>query len=82
MPTDPPPPTQRQLGFTLIEVLAVLVILALALGISAGRGPTSSPAFDARGAAEQLARSMRLARSQAIAANADTAVGFTLSTGF
>lgn len=61
-------------GFTLIEMLAVLVILALALGIVAGRGPARSPAFDARGAAEQLARGMRLARSQAIAGNAEVAV--------
>lgn len=79
MPTDPPTPrergftlpTPRERGFTLIEMLAVLVILALALGILAGRGPARSPAFDARGAAEQLARGMRLARSQAIAGNAD-----------
>lgn len=54
----------------------MLAILALAIGLLASRGPPRSPAFDARGTANQVARSLRLARSQAIAANRD--VAFTL----
>ncbi len=68
--------TSRTSGFTLLEILVVLVILGLALGIVANRGPARSPALDARGAAGQVARAMRLARSQAIAGNRP--VAFTL----
>ena len=66
----------RQAGFTLIEVLAVLAILAMAIGIIAARGPARSPALDARGAAGQVSRALRLARSQAVATNRP--VAFTL----
>ena len=71
-------PNRRDAGFTLIEVLVVLVILGLAIGLVAARGPARSPGLDARAAAEQIARALRLARSQAIATNAPTA--FTLDT--
>ena len=63
-------------GFTLIEVLVVLAILGLAIGIIASGMPARSPALDARGAADQVARALRLARSQAIVSNQP--VAFTL----
>lgn len=68
--------TRREGGFTLIEMLAVVAVLGLAVAIIAGRGPVRSPGLDARGAADQVARALRLARSQAIATNSD--VAFTL----
>lgn len=60
-------------GFTLIEVLAVLAILGLAIGILAGRGPPRSVALEVRQTANTVAQSLRLARSQAIAVNGDVA---------
>lgn len=66
----------RQAGFTLIEVLVVLAILGLALAIVAAHGPARSPALEARSAADQVARALRLARSQAVATNHP--VAFTL----
>lgn len=63
-------------GFTLIEVIVVLVILALSIGILASRGPPRSASLDARGAARLVEGGLRLARSEAIAGNRD--VAFTL----
>lgn len=54
----------------------MLAILGVALAIIATRGPARSPALEARGAAQQVARAMRLARSEAIAGNRD--VEFTV----
>ncbi|HEY4174844.1 MAG TPA: GspH/FimT family pseudopilin, partial [Rhodopila sp.] len=60
--TDP----NRQSGFTLIEMVVVLVVLGLALGLVIARGPMHSATLDARTAARQLAQALRLARSRAI----------------
>ena len=57
-------------GFTLIEVLVVLAILGLVAGLVAVRGPSRSAALDLRAASGEVARAMRLARTQAIAGNA------------
>ncbi len=54
-------------GFTLIEVLAVVAVLGLALGIVANRGPTRSPSLEAREAAGEVALALRQARGVAIA---------------
>ena len=69
-------PPMRDGGFTLIEILAVLTILGLAIGIMAARGPSRSPSLDVRGTADLVAGSLRRARAQAIASN--SAVAFQL----
>ena len=66
----------RQTGFTLIEMVVALVVLALALSIVASRGPMRSRTLEARLAASQIAEQLRLARTQAIAT--DRTVSFTL----
>ena len=54
-------------GFTLIEMIVVLVVLGLTLGFVMTRGPIHSATLDARTAARQVAQTLRLARSKAIA---------------
>ena len=56
-------------GFTLIEMIVVLVVLGLMLALVVGRGPMRSPTLEARGAAREIAQEMRRARAMAIAAN-------------
>jgi general secretion pathway protein H len=59
----------RAAGFTLMEMLVVLVILGLMLGLVLTRGPMRSRRLDLDAAARTLADSLRLARAQAIARN-------------
>jgi general secretion pathway protein H len=51
----------------LIEVLVVMVILGVALAVLVARGPLRSQGLDARAAASDLAQTLRLGRSRAIA---------------
>jgi len=55
-------------GFTLIEMIIVLVVLGLVAGLVMSRGPSRSPTVEVRSAATQVLQGMRAARSQAIAA--------------
>jgi general secretion pathway protein H len=61
-------------GFTLIEMIVVLVVLGLTLSLVMARGPMHSSALDARVAARQVAQVLRLARSRAIALDRPVAV--------
>ena len=69
-----------QAGFTLIEVLVVLVVIGLATALLAMRGPQRSPALDLRTASEEVAGSLRLARTRAIAGNRVVGVTFDAAT--
>ena len=62
MPIEP-----RDEGFTLIEILVVLVILGLAVGLVLGRGPLRSAGLDTRAEANGIAGALRAARRRAIA---------------
>lgn len=56
-------------GFTLIEVIVVLVIAGMVLGLIVARGPSRSHGLEARAVADRIAGALRLARAQAIAAD-------------
>ena len=58
-----------QRGFTLIEVIIVVVILGMVAGLVLSRGPARSRTLDARAAAADVARVLRGARGQAIGTN-------------
>ncbi len=66
-------------GFTLLEVLIVLVIVGLATALIAFRGPSHSAALDLRATAQSVAETLRLARSRAIAENRAVGVTFDLA---
>ena len=63
-------------GFTLIEMLVVLVVLGLMGGLVMARGPSRSAGLNARMAANRLAGVLRTARSEAIADDRPVTVVF------
>lgn len=67
---------RRAAGFTLLEIMIVIVIMGLLLTLLLTRGPDRSPTLDLRAAASQVAQSLRLARTAAIAT--DRPVPFTI----
>lgn len=66
----------RQAGFTLIEMLVVLVIMSIIGGIVLTRGPARSVALDMQAASGTVASALRLARGRAIATNEPVVVLF------
>ncbi len=67
----------RQWGFTLIEMIVVLVIMGLVLGLVVARGPSRSPGFLLRSEAKVLASTLSEARGRAIATDRDVVVGIS-----
>ena len=59
----------RSGGFTLLEMMIVLVIMGLMLSLIVTRGPWRSHTLVAKGAAGELASALREARSRAIGSN-------------
>lgn len=59
----------RAAGFTLLEMIIVLVVLALVAGMVMGRGPMHSATLDERVLVTKLVQTLRLARGAAIATN-------------
>jgi general secretion pathway protein H len=57
----------RERGFTLIEMIVVLVVLGLVLGLVIAHGPVRSRRLEIDAAARHLAGALRVARSRAIA---------------
>jgi general secretion pathway protein H len=66
-------------GFTLLELLVVVAVLALALGVFAGVGKRPGGTAQLRFAAQEIAGGLRLARSRALMEARATAVTFDLA---
>ena len=66
-------------GFTLIEMLVVLAILALTVGLIVARGPAHSRRLETDAAARNLAGALRLARAEAIRENRPVGVSVDAS---
>jgi general secretion pathway protein H len=73
-----PSKRSREAGFTLIEVLVVVVILGLAVALVAARGPARNPGLELRAAASDVVQTLRLGRSRAIADDRPVVVAFDL----
>jgi general secretion pathway protein H len=69
-------PGTREAGFTLIEMIVVLTILALMTVLITASGIRVSPAVHARAAAQAISGALRSARSEAVVSN--RSVSFTL----
>jgi general secretion pathway protein H len=67
----------RQRGFTLIEMLVVLVIAGLFIGLVVARGPSRSPGFLLRSEAQVLSGALSEARGRAIAIDHDVNVAIS-----
>ena len=67
---------RSEAGFTLIEVIVVLVILGIVAGLVVARGPSRSAALDMRLAAGTVTQMLRLARTRAILSDRPVSVVF------
>ena len=63
------PPTDRSAGFTLIEMIVVLAILAGMVGLLIARGPQRSAALDLRVTADRMISALRATQARAIRTN-------------
>jgi general secretion pathway protein H len=70
--------TRQGAGFTLIELVVVLVVMSLMVAMVAGRGSPVSPSTHARGAIRSISGALRAARSEAVMSN--RSVVFNLDT--
>lgn len=67
---------RRARGFTLLELLVVMVILAAVVGLVVPRFGAALPGVELKGAARDVASALRYARGRAIATRSDIAVVF------
>jgi general secretion pathway protein H len=72
-------PAHSQPGFTLLEMIVVLAVLALIAGLVLARGPPHSTTMELRSAGATVARIMRGARAAAIAADEQIGVDIDLA---
>jgi general secretion pathway protein H len=74
-------PARSQAGFTLIEMIVVIVILSLVAGLVLVRQPWHSAGLNTDATIRALGEGLRLARSRAIAQDREVTV-VTASDGF
>ena len=76
-----PFPATRRAGFTLIEIIVVIVIMSLLAGLVLVRHPGRSAGLETEVTVRALSNALRLARSRAIAQDREVAV-VTAANGF
>lgn len=59
--------SRRADGFTLMEMMIVIVVMGLLLGLVLTNRPDRSPTLDLRAATSRVAQALRLARARSIA---------------
>jgi prepilin-type N-terminal cleavage/methylation domain-containing protein len=74
--------SSRQAGFTLIEMMAVLGIMAILMAIAIPRFMSVLPGLRVTQAARQLATDLQLARMKAISQNRRFRVNFVSATSY
>lgn len=70
--------TMRPRGFTLLEILVVIVIIAAVVAISPPLWSSGVSAAEHRATTRAIAQTLRLARSEAVAKRTDVGVEFNL----
>ena len=78
---NPPSPGRSGAGFTLVELMVVLVIVGLMVGVSATKLDFMVPKYKLRGAAREVAGLLKQARSRAAGSGKDVYVEFDLPLG-
>lgn len=73
-------PQRAQRGFTLIEMIVVLVVVSLLVGLVLARGPAHSQALDLDAAARHVVGALRVAHARAIADEQPVFVRFGSNT--
>ena len=70
-----------QHGFTVLELLMVLVVASVLMGVAVPNFQSWLPTLRLSNAARQVATDLQLARMRAISSNASTAVTFSTGSG-
>jgi len=74
-------PSARRRGFTLVEMIAVIAILAIMVGVAVTRIDFMIPRYRLRAAAREVAGHVKRARSQAASTGKDVYVKYDLGKG-
>ena len=73
---------RRQAGFTLIELMAVLIVLALTFAVVVPNLEGMSPTYSLRGGAREVGGQIELARGESVAKRRSFSIAYQLDEGW